>query len=111
MKKVLKTKKTNDGMEIIERLFLRNDPELRKMVDEQFEQFLIGQQIYDLRQEAGLTQEQLAKLIGTTGSAISRLEDADYNGHSLKMLVRITAALGKKIDLRIVDRKSKLRTA
>ena len=111
MKKILKTRKITDGMEIIERHFFRKDPELRRMAEEEYQKLLIGQQIYDLREEAGLTQEQLAKLIGTTGSVISRLESADYNGHSLKMLARIATALGKKIDLRIVDRKSKLRTA
>jgi hypothetical protein len=34
-----------------------------------------------LRTAAGLTQFQLAKLIGTTASVVCRLEDADYEGH------------------------------
>ncbi len=99
-----KTRKITDGMEIIERRFLSNDSELRKMVDEEFQKLQIGQQIYDLRKEAGLTQAELADVVGTTGSVISRLESAEYDGHSLKMLERIAVALGKKVDVRIVDR-------
>lgn len=36
-----------------------------------------------------LSQRELAKLVGTTASVICRLEDADYDGHSLSMLIRI----------------------
>ena len=37
----------------------------------------IARAIYDMRAQAGLTQRQLAKKVGTTASAICRLEDAD----------------------------------
>ena len=50
--------------------------------------------VHDLRTQAGLTQKELAARIGTTPSVISRLEDADYGGHSLSMLRRIAAAVG-----------------
>src|SRR5262245_16258546 len=39
-----------------------------------------------LRQEAGLSQRALAELVGTTASVICRLEDPQYDGHSLAML-------------------------
>jgi DNA-binding XRE family transcriptional regulator len=58
--------------------------------------------IYDMRTQAGLTQRQLAKKVGTTASAICRLEDADYEGHSLAMLRRIAEALGKRIEIRFL---------
>ncbi|MGC8643766.1 MAG: hypothetical protein ACP5XB_28230, partial [Isosphaeraceae bacterium] len=38
--------------------------------------------------------------IGTTPSVINRLEDADYSGHSLPMLRRIAAALGRRLEIR-----------
>ena len=44
-----------------------------------------------------LTQEKLADLAGTKQSVISRIEDADYYGHSLRLLRRIARALGKKL--------------
>lgn len=58
--------------------------------------------MYDARNKAGLTQKDLAKLVGTTQSVIARLEDADYDGHSLRMLNRIAAALNKRIDIRFL---------
>ena len=51
---------------------------------------------------AGLTQAELAQLVGTTQSVISRLEDADYEGHSLSMLQRIADALHQRLEVRFV---------
>lgn len=59
--------------------------------------FDIAQALYDLRMEAGLTQQQLAERVGASHSNISRLEDADYTGHSMAMLRRIVQALGKRV--------------
>jgi transcriptional regulator with XRE-family HTH domain len=64
----------------------------------------IAHTIASLRQEAGLTQKQLADKIGTTQSVISRLEDADYEGHSLSMLNRIAEALGQTLKLKVESR-------
>ena len=58
--------------------------------------------IYRMRTQAGLTQAALARRIGTTASVISRLEDADYDGHSLAMLRRISHALDWRVQLRFV---------
>ena len=55
----------------------------------------LARKIYQLREQAGLTQARLAKLIGTSESVISRFEDSDYKGHSLTMLKRIAAAVDK----------------
>ena len=49
---------------------------------------------------AGLSQRELAKRAGTTASVICRLEDADYEGHSLAMLRRIAAALDRRLEIR-----------
>src|SRR5438876_12040713 len=65
----------------------------------------VARKIYDLRTEAGLTQGELAKLVGTSTSVISRLEDADYEGHSLAMLRRIAMALNKRVEIRFVPVK------
>ena len=53
--------------------------------------------IYDARTQAGLTQEELAKRVGTKQPVIARLEDADYEGHSLNMLQRIAKALNRTL--------------
>jgi len=71
----------------------------------------IAREIYTLRKKARLTQEQLARLVGTTGSVISRLEDDDYEGHSLKMLQRICAAMNCRVEVRFRPMKSRVRLA
>ena len=67
----------------------------------------VARKIYHLRKRAGLTQLQLANLVGTTTSVICRLEDADYGGHSLAMLRRIANALDKRVELRFVNASRK----
>jgi transcriptional regulator with XRE-family HTH domain len=61
--------------------------------------------IYNARTLAGLTQQQLAELVGTKQPVIARLEDADYEGHSLAVLQRIAAALGMRVEIRFVPTK------
>jgi ribosome-binding protein aMBF1 (putative translation factor) len=65
----------------------------------------IARKIYDLRTKAGLSQRELAKNVGTTASSICRLEDADYDGHSLFMLQRIAEALEKRVEIGFVSAK------
>ena len=72
-------------------------------LDEELANAEVARKIYDLRTKARLTQKQLAKLAGTTASVISRLEDADYDGHSLAMLRRIASALDKRVEIRFVS--------
>jgi transcriptional regulator with XRE-family HTH domain len=64
----------------------------------------VAQAIYDLRKETGLTQKELAGSVGTTQSVTSRLEDADYEGHSLSMLDRIAKSLNQRM---VVQLKTK----
>ena len=53
----------------------------------------LGEKIRRCREEAGFTQQELAEKIGTQPSAISRIEDADYDRHSISMLARVAKAL------------------
>lgn len=62
----------------------------------------VAEMIHEIRTEAGLSQRALAKLVGTSASVICRLEDADYDGHSMAMLRRIAAALKKRVEVRFV---------
>ena len=56
--------------------------------------------VREMREDASLTQTELAKKVGTTQSVIARLEDAEYTGHSLTMLERIATACGVALKLR-----------
>jgi len=84
--------KTNDALKILKRMPAA-DPEIEKMVQESSLSAELAQLIYMARTQAGLTQQQLAERIGTKQSVIARLEDTDYEGHSLSMLYRIARAL------------------
>jgi transcriptional regulator with XRE-family HTH domain len=59
----------------------------------------VARTIYELREQAGLSQKELAERVETTQSVISRLEDADYEGHSLSMLNRIAKALNRRVEV------------
>lgn len=91
-KKASRGRKTNDALVILDRL-VGDDPKMRSALADQWINFEIAQVVYDARTQAGLTQGQLARRIGTTQSVISRLEDSDYGAQSLKMLRRIARAL------------------
>jgi len=88
-----------DAVEILRRKFVDGDATRAAEVERERTNAEVAQLIYDRRVAAGLTQKQLAKLVGTTQSVISRLEDADYEGHSLTMLQRIAGALGQRITI------------
>ncbi len=88
---------TCNAAEILRNRYVKNDPERKASVEAERVNTEIASLIHAERTGAGLTQGQLAELVGTTQSVISRLEDADYEGHSLSMLSRIAEALQKKL--------------
>jgi len=90
--------KTKDALKILDRL-TGNDPQLREQIERETVNVQVAQLIYDARTKAGLTQKQLAGLIGTSQPNIARLEDADYEGHSLTMLQRIAKALNQRLEI------------
>ena len=92
--------KTCDALKIIEKIN-RTDPELQEMVAIASINAHVAQLIYEARIKAGLTQQQLADLIGTKQPVIARLEDADYEGHSLSMLQRIAQALNQRLEIHL----------
>lgn len=103
-----KTKSTSDAAEILHRRYYRGKPQRIAQLEHARMEDELARKIYQLREEAGLTQSRLAKMIGTTESVISRLEDSEYSGHSLKMLRRIADAVGKRVEIRFLPRKSSL---
>jgi DNA-binding XRE family transcriptional regulator len=102
---------TADALAILDRLYFENHPKRLRALAEASLNAEIAQEIYALRTRARLTQKQLAALVGTTDSVISRLEDADYTGHSLKMLQRIAAVLNRRIEIQFVPLRSRRQSA
>ena len=93
---------TRNAVEILHRRYITGRADQEAALESARLNAGIAQEIYDLRSKAGLTQKQLADLVGTAHSVISRLEDSDYHGHSLRMLQRISAALNRRVEVRFV---------
>ena len=94
-------KGTRDAVAILERQFA-DDPEYRQILAEERVMAQAARAIYQARTAAGLTQQELAQRVGTHQSVIARLEDGDYEGHSLAMMQRIAEAMNQRIELRFV---------
>lgn len=103
-------KTTTDALKILAQI-AGNDPQRQRQFEEELANREVAQKIYQLREGAKLSQAELARRVGTTQSVISRLEDADYDGHSLAMLNRIAAAVERRVEIRFVPRKRQLQTA
>lgn len=101
---------TTDAIKILADI-AGHDPKRHQAFEEEVANREVAQRIYELRQQAGLSQMELAKRVGTTQSVISRLEDADYEGHSLAMLNRIAAAVERRVEIRFVPRRRRLQPA
>jgi ribosome-binding protein aMBF1 (putative translation factor) len=95
-------KKTADALKILQRRYYEGKPERLAGLAEARVNDSVARKIAALREQAGVSQRQLAKLIGTTASVICRLENADYEGHSVAMLNRIAAALNQRLEIRFV---------
>jgi len=70
------------------------DPAFARRYRQAEEEWNVALQLAALREARGLTQRDVARLVGTTQQQISRMESADYHGHSLSMLRKVVAALG-----------------
>mgnify|MGYP003987486919 CR=1 FL=1 len=98
-------KTTRDANKILDQI-AGDDVELQQMIAEETLNAEVARLIYQARTAAGMTQAQLAALVGTKQPVIARLEDADYQGHSLSMLQRIADALNQRIRIQFVPTKA-----
>jgi transcriptional regulator with XRE-family HTH domain len=87
--------------------YVGEDARHQAAFDEALAGAAVARQLYELRTKAGLTQTRLAQMVGTSTSAISRLEDADYDGHSLSVLRRIASALNRRVEVTFVPLRTR----
>ena len=92
------TAKRDRHSEIVERR-ARKSAIYRKTFERTLHQIDLALLVREIRENAALTQIELAKKVGTTQSVIARLEDAQYTGYSLTMLERVAAACGVPLKL------------
>ena len=95
-----------NGIAILHRRYYEGKPERLAALEEMRAADDVARRIVELRTSAGLSQRELARLVGTTASVICRLEDADFEGHSFGMLRRIGTALKHRIEIRFVPLES-----
>jgi DNA-binding XRE family transcriptional regulator len=88
--------KWNEAKKII----LRND-EVHKELKNNEAEYKVIEEIIMARREKNLTQKELAELVGTKQSNISRLESGNYNP-SLEFLNKIAMAMGKELEVKII---------
>lgn len=93
-----------DALEILRRAE-EADPKLAAGVAEARRKLRLGIQIQDLREKAGLTQTELARMIGTSQPAVARIESAEYERLSLTTLLKIGRALGLTLEIGFKPKK------
>jgi predicted transcriptional regulator len=78
-------------------------PGVRKAYEDLEEEFAFLDEVLRARARAGLTQAEVAKRVGTTQSAIARLESgAGKHSPSVATLQRYARALGYRLQIKLV---------
>ncbi len=79
--------------------------EVRAEFDQVAEEYVLLDEFLKARAEQGLTQAQVAEKIGTTQSAVARMESGSgKHSPSFATLARYAEALGCKLEVRLVRR-------
>jgi DNA-binding XRE family transcriptional regulator len=76
----------------------RKDPEFARGFEEGYRELKVGTLLKQAREQAGLTQEELAVKVGTQKTAISRLENHAQD-IKLSTIQRVARALGKNLEI------------
>ena len=97
--KKLKEVKTFD--ELLDNKYGKRGEEAREAFEQNAKSFLVGELVKEARKSAHLTQEALAKKIGTKKSYISRLENGKVDIQISTLYKIIEEGLGKKVGLTI----------
>ncbi|MBM4338008.1 MAG: helix-turn-helix transcriptional regulator [Deltaproteobacteria bacterium] len=81
----------------------------RKAYEDLKEEYALAREMISARSKFGLTQEAVADLMGTTKSAVSRLESAGKHAPSLSTLKKYAQAVGCRLDIKLVPNSQPMR--
>jgi transcriptional regulator with XRE-family HTH domain len=87
---------------------LEADPDLAQDVEELLSEMRVEQQIVALREKRGLTQRQLAKLLGTSQPYVAKLESGRVKNLGIRTLVKCARALGASVSIAMEPSKGKV---
>ena len=90
---------------------LARDPRLTREVEARLAEMRIEQDLAALREARGVSQTQLARMLGVTQPAIARIESGRAKNLELKTLVRFAAALGARVRIAIEKGRPQARAA
>ena len=96
-----------DGKRLFEedRAHMVADPEMRRIYEEESKKKAVWLQLVEARQDAGLTQEEVARRMGVSQAQVARIEKRGYDAYTLKTVRRYIKALGKGFTLQIIVQK------
>jgi len=78
------------------------DAEFKAHYQEERQALKLAMKIARLREKKGLSQQQMAALMGTSQQAVSRIESGEYEGFTLKTLEKIAEATGTRVKIEFV---------
>jgi transcriptional regulator with XRE-family HTH domain len=86
---------------------LETDPDLARDVEELLGEMKLEQQIVALREKRGLSQRQLAKLLGTSQPYVAKLESGRVKNLGIRTLVKCARALGASVSIAMEPSKAR----
>ena len=90
---------------------LEANPRLAREVDELVDEMKLEQELVALREKRGLSQRQLAKLLGTSQPYVAKLESGRIKNVGVRTLVKCARALGGSVTIKIEPSKRDARRA
>jgi len=84
---------------------LRANPEYQAIYEEEAAKSALWLQLVEARQQAGLTQQELAQRLGVSQAQVARMEKRGYDAYTLTSLRRYVSALGDDFSLEVEVRR------
>src|SRR5215510_9965007 len=81
---------------------LAADPDFNRQVEEALQAMKLEQDLVELREARGISQQQLARTLGVSQPAVAKLESGKWKNLKLRTLIRTVHALGGKVRIQIM---------